>query len=83
MNISISTAGLLDEFLPPGSDGDTAELEVDEGATLLDVLTQLGVPADKNYLVAINGEVVARSERARRVLADHDSLTILPPVKGG
>lgn len=83
MKIYISTGGLLDEFLPPGSDGDTAALEVDEGATLFDVLRQLGVPADKNYLLAINDEVVARSERERRVLADHDALTILPPIKGG
>lgn len=83
MKITVSTAGLLDDLLPPGSDGDSAELEIGEGATLLDVLAELGISADANYLLSVNGEVVARSERGARVLADDDTLDILPPLKGG
>lgn len=83
MKITVSTAGLLDDLLPPGSDGDAAELEVGEDATLLDVLAQLGISVDANYLLSVNGEVVTRSERGTRVLADRDTLAILPPLKGG
>lgn len=83
MKITVSTGGLLDEYLPPGSEGDTAELEIGEGATLRDVLDKLGIPPNENYLLSVNGEVVARSERDRHALAEHDSLTILPPLKGG
>lgn len=83
MKISVRTGGLLDQYLPPGSDGGSAEIEVAEGATPMDVLRQLGLPVDDNYLISLNGEVVIRSERERRVLAPQDSLAIMPPLKGG
>ena len=83
MRISVTTGGLLDEYLPAGSEGDTAELDVADGATPSDVLEQLGIPLEENYLLSVNGEVVAPSERDRRALAEHDALAILPPLKGG
>ena len=83
MKITVTTGGLLDEYLPPGSEGDTAELEVGEGTSLSEVLDQLGIPPNENYLLSVNGEVVAHSERSERVLAQNDLLSILPPLKGG
>ena len=41
MNITVRTAGLLGRYLPPGSAGNEARLDVDSGATPLDV----GIPA--------------------------------------
>lgn len=83
MKITVSTGGLLDEYLPAGNAGDTAEIEVAEGATPADVLRQLGLPLDENFIVSVNGEVVARGEHDRRALATHDALAILPPLRGG
>ncbi|MCH9020200.1 MAG: hypothetical protein IIA73_07540, partial [Proteobacteria bacterium] len=51
MKITIKTAGLLGKYLPPGSAGNDAELEVAEGATPRDVIAQLGMPLDASYLV--------------------------------
>ena len=83
MKIQFKTGGLLVEHLPAGSTGNTAELEVPEGATPTDVMGQLGMPMDENYLVSLNGEVVVISERDTRVLAEKDRLAIMPPLKGG
>ena len=77
------SGGLFVEHLPAGSHGNTAELEVSEAATPMDVMRQLGMPSDENYLVSLNGEVVVISERDTRVLAENDHLAIMPPLKGG
>ncbi len=83
MRIQFKTGGLFVEHLPAGSTGSTAELEVSEGATPMDVMRQLGMPTDENFLVSLNGEVVVISERDTRVLAENDHLAIMPPLKGG
>ncbi|MCH7930274.1 MAG: MoaD/ThiS family protein [Proteobacteria bacterium] len=83
MKITIKTAGLLGKYLPPGSAGNDAELEVAEGATPRDVIAQLGMPLDASYLVTLNGESVPTAERRVRTLADNDRLAIMPPLKGG
>ncbi len=83
MKIQFKTGGLLVEHLPAGSTGNTAELEVPDGATPMDVMRQLGMPVDENYLVSLNGEVVVISERDTRMLAENDRLAIMPPLKGG
>lgn len=83
MKIQFKTGGLFVEHLPAGSSGNTAELEVPAGATPTDVMRQLGMPMDENYLVSLNGEVVVISERDTRVLAENDHLAVMPPLKGG
>ena len=83
MKIQFKTGGLFVEHLPAGSTGNTAELDVSDGATPMDVMRQLKMPTDENYLVSLNGEVVVISERATRVLSENDHLAIMPPLKGG
>lgn len=83
MRITLKTAGLLGKYLPPGSTRDEALLEVDDGASPLDVIAQLGMPDDANYLVTVNGAIVPPSERPAWRLAERDKLSIMPPLKGG
>lgn len=83
MNIQFKTGGEFIEHLPAGATGNTVALQVPDGATPVDVMRQLGMPTDENYLVSLNGEVVVRSERATRTLSEDDLLAIMPPLKGG
>ncbi len=83
VKIHFKTGGLFVEHLPAGSTGNTAELDVPDGATPKDVMRQLGMPMDENYLVSLNGEIVVISERDSRALAENDHLAIMPPLKGG
>ena len=82
MKISLKTAGNLGKYLPAGSRGSLAELEVAEDATPSDVMAQLGLP-EGNYLVVLNGENVPKAERASRRLTKGDQLSVMPPLKGG
>jgi len=83
MRISFKTAGILVKYLPPGSKDRTAVLEVEPGATPLDVAAQLGMPSDGSYLVIHNGSSVPKAGRATLALSEGDSLSIMPPLKGG
>ncbi len=83
MKIRVRSAGMLAKYLPAGSTKNVAELEVAEAATPLDVIKQLGMPIDAQYFVALNGELVPKNDRERRVLAANDKLSIMPPLKGG
>lgn len=83
MRIHIKTAGLLGEYLPPGSARNRAQLDVEDGATPADVIASLGMPPDGRYLVALNGELVTERLRSATKLSEDDELSIMPPLKGG
>lgn len=83
MRITFKTAGILAKFLPAGTKGLAAPLDVADGATPIDVMTQLGLPMADRYLVALNGAIVPTAERPNRRLAEGDELAIMPPLKGG
>jgi sulfur carrier protein ThiS len=82
MKITVKTAGNLGKYLPPGSAGNRAELEVAEGATPAEVMARLGLP-EGSYLVILNGSSLPKAERGSRALAEADTLAIMPPLKGG
>ena len=83
MRITVRTGGLLGQYLPAGSEGNQADLEIEEGTTPLDVMTLLGMPEDRTYMVVLNGAAISKAARAERRLAENDNLAILPPLKGG
>ena len=83
MHVTVRTAGLLGRYLPPGSAGNEARLEVDSGATPLDVMRRLELPEGERYLIMLNGQVVPAAQRPTVRLSDGDELGIFPPLKGG
>ena len=83
MRITVRTAGLLGEYLPPGSTRNRAELDVTDAVTPRDVIVLLGMPENDRYLVSLNGELVTEKRRTEVILADGDELSIMPPLKGG
>ena len=83
MRITLKTAGLLGKYLPLGSAPNLADIEVAPDASPLDVIEQLGMPGDINYLITLNGAIVPPSERPGCKLSEDDKLSIMPPLKGG
>lgn len=57
-------------------------VELDDGATLGDLLGRLGLGA-KWVVIERNGEPVARRETATTVLSDGDRLELVRAVAGG
>ncbi|MFP5317851.1 MAG: sulfur carrier protein ThiS [Acidimicrobiia bacterium] len=58
------------------------EVELDEGATIGDLLAALGL-GPKNVIVERNGEPVVRASMATTALADGDRLELVRAVAGG
>jgi sulfur carrier protein len=56
--------------------------EIAEGATVADLLAELGLPA-AGIAVAVNDEVVTRAWHARTVLPDAARVEVLTAVQGG
>ncbi|HMB77989.1 MAG TPA: MoaD/ThiS family protein [Kiloniellaceae bacterium] len=83
MRITVKSSGLLVKHLPAERQGNSAPLEVPEGATPQAVMAQLGLPPQGSYLVILNGESLPKAERGTRALAEGDLLSIMPPLKGG
>ena len=82
MRVQVKVTGILEDQLPPGT-GNPTVLDVGDGATPLDVVRRLRLPAGDRYLIAVNGDVVPQGEQGTRAMSENDSLSIMPPLKGG
>lgn len=65
--------------LPPGTQGNTAEMDVPEGATIGDVFGPLGIPLDDTSVFLLNG-IQAEADVS---LSDGDVLTAFSAIAGG
>ena len=59
-----------------------AEREAAAGTTVAGLLAELGL-GEKRVAVAVNRDVVPRSEHGSRVLAEGDRIEIVQAVQGG
>jgi molybdopterin converting factor small subunit len=79
MKVTVKLFATLRDFLPSGSDGYEAELEVEEGAMVKDVIETLRIPADTRLIIFINS--VHADEKT--ILHEGDVLAMFPPLAGG
>ena len=79
MTVEVRLFATLAEFLPPGSEGGAATLDVPDGSTVGDVARRLGISPDVPSIVLVNGEDAGTD----RALAPSDILTMFPPLAGG
>ncbi len=59
------------------------EFDIPPGTTVLDVIRGHHIPEALCAIVLVDGNWVARPDRATRALADGEVLAIWPPVAGG
>ena len=79
MKVALHLFATLGAYLPDGAQGDGAVLSVADGTTVADVVRDLGIPSDLEFLSVVNGHEVELD----RVLTDGDDLTLFPPLTGG
>jgi len=56
---------------------------VEENSTLVQVLEQNGILASKGIAVAINNEVIPKTEWQSKTLNDNDKITVIRATQGG
>lgn len=79
MRIEIVCFGAMREYLPDGSDGRSATLELAEGASVGDVVDTIGAPRRLVHAILVNEEPADLG----RSLRDGDRLTLMPHYSGG
>ena len=79
MKIEVHLYATLTQYLPKGSENRRAVMECPDGATVLQVIDQLGIPREHPNMVLING-IHAQDDTP---LKDGDVLSVFPPLAGG
>ena len=79
MIIQVALYAGLTRYLPRGAQNRKATLGVPDGATVLDMMRQLGVPDDVPCIPVVDG----KRSTAETVLRDGETLSLFPPLTGG
>lgn len=79
MTIEVRLFANLARYLPAGSRGEGASLEVAEGTTIEELLRRLGIPPELPGLLLVDGQEAPPGRRLRT----GDVLTVVPPLAGG
>jgi sulfur carrier protein ThiS len=84
MKISLKLFASLTVYLPADVRSRLRmELDVEEGATVLEVIQRQGIPPGQCAMVLVDGVWIAAADRSTRVLVEGEVLAIWPPVAGG
>ena len=79
ITVTVKFFASLAAFSPCATDAPACDIAIDEHATIEQLITQLGIPADKVRTISLNGKIV----KTDAMLADGDSLTLYPAIAGG
>ncbi len=79
MKIEIALYATLSQYLPKSAQNRKAVIDVRDGATVDDVLRQLGIPQDHPNILLVNG----KQARETTALNDGETLSVFPPLAGG
>ena len=79
MKISVKLIASYRELLPLGTQGNKVEIEVPEGTTASDVMTQFNVPQDESSVIVVNGRTVPLST----ILVEGDEVVAFSAMAGG
>jgi molybdopterin converting factor small subunit len=79
MKIQVALYATLSQYLPPGAQNRKAAIEIRDGATVRDLLDQLGIPQDLPNILLVNG----RQSSEETALKDGEVVSVFPPLAGG
>lgn len=84
MTITLKLFASLAAHLPPDArTSHQVQLELEPGATVIDVIHSQRIPESICAIVLVDGNWVGRPERGSRELRDGEVIAIWPPVAGG
>jgi len=76
--VNVTLFADLRRFLPPGVDGPHRR-SVPAGSTVADLLTAIGIPAEADVTIGLDGELADRAAPLR----DGADVMLLSPMEGG
>jgi molybdopterin synthase sulfur carrier subunit len=79
MHVTVKLFATLNRYGRGERAGTPFEIELSENATLLDLLTQLKIPAEETRIMFINGIIQEPDSK----LNEGDEIGMFPPIGGG
>ena len=79
MKVYVKLIATYREHLPPGTQGNTASVDVLPGSSVKEVLTPFGIPLDDSSVIAVNGLTVPLDT----AVSEGDRVTAFSAVAGG
>ncbi len=84
MKVTLKLYATLSDYLPDAARKSNAlELDLAAGTTPAQIIETHNLPQKLCHLVLIDGVFVPPAQRAKRALADGETLAIWPPIAGG
>tara|TARA_R110002096_G_scaffold2922_11_gene14825 strand:- start:650 stop:904 length:255 start_codon:yes stop_codon:yes gene_type:complete len=84
VELSVKLIGhLLDDVTPADATFDGRRYVIADRATPRDLAAAIGLPADAEYFVMVNGDHVAENVLDTHELQAGDEVVLCPPLKGG
>jgi molybdopterin converting factor small subunit len=84
VNIEVRMFINFKAYLPAHAKDGKAVIAIQDGATLLDLYGQLGMPLEEPKIVVLNGISQGTTDEVNtRILQDGDIVAIFPPIGGG
>ena len=79
MQVYVKLIATYREHLPPGTQGNTASVDVLPGSSVKEVLAPFGIPLDDSSVIAVNGLTVP----LETTVSEGDRVTAFSAVAGG
>jgi molybdopterin converting factor small subunit len=79
MKIELNLFASYRDYLPEGRRGNSAEFEMEQGATIKDLLDAVNLEEEKPKMIFRN----SKHAKPQTPLEDGDRIAIFPPVAGG
>jgi len=80
VNVEVKLFANLRKYMPGAGDKAEALIELDDSATIADVLSRLGIPAEAKLMLLVDG---IHERDTARGLQNGCTLCIFPPLAGG
>jgi sulfur carrier protein ThiS len=79
MKITVKLIAIYQDLLPPGTVGNTIEIEVPHGTTVAEAVSRFEVPLDDSSVIVLNGLTVALNIP----VSEGDIVTAFSAIAGG
>jgi sulfur carrier protein ThiS len=79
MLIRVKLIATYQQHLPPGTQGNTTEMDVKPGITVAEVMTRFNIPLDDSSVIVLNGLTVP----LETALNEGDTIAAFSAIAGG
>lgn len=83
MPITLKCFAFLGQYLPPGTRGNTLQMEISEGLSIAALLDEMNIDREMVEMAILNDRLVDVLQLDQTLLQAHDTLALWPEVAGG